>query len=85
MLLVNMMAHKFLPLSLILCVTLIFHVRNNVCLSWQSHKVATNYMPHRFELMVEAGGQNIHSTTLLWHFHQLKNESDHQNSATDVR
>lgn len=85
MLLVNMMARIFLPLPLVLCVTLIFHVRNNVCLSWQSHKVATNYMPHRSELMVEAVGQNIHSATLLWHFHQLENESDHQNSAADMR
>lgn len=34
--------------------------------------MVSNYMPHRFELMVEAGGQNIHSTTLLWYFHQLK-------------
>lgn len=42
-------------------------------------------MPHRFELMVEAGGQNIHSTALLWHFHQLENESDRQNTAADVR
>lgn len=42
-------------------------------------------MPHRFELMVEAGGQNIHSTALLWHFHQLENESRRQNTAADAR
>lgn len=42
-------------------------------------------MPHRFELMVEAVGQNIHSTTLPWHFHQLENESAHQDRGADVR
>lgn len=56
---------------LVLCVTLISHVCINVCLSSQSHKVAANYTPHRFEMMVEAGGQNIPSNTLCRSFCQL--------------
>lgn len=39
--------------------TLISPVCINVCLSSQSHKVAANYMVHRFEMMVEAAGQSV--------------------------
>lgn len=64
---------------------LIRHVSGDVCVSQQSQKVATNYMPHRSELMVDAARQNIHCTTLLLHCHQVENESGHQNIATEVR
>lgn len=71
---------------LVLCVTLISHVCINVCLSSQSHKVAANYTPHRFEMMVEAGGQNIPSNTLCRSFCQLgKIKAPAQTVLFDVR
>lgn len=66
--------------------TLISPVCINVCLSWQSHKVAANYTAHRFEMMVEAAGQSVpFPTSCAGAFLSLGGMCQFQNGVVDRR